>query len=293
MKKLSLLSIFLVLTHLNHSQNLIRNPDFELYSSCPVAISEVTKANFWYSAIENSDYFNCSFTGIPSIINTTTAYSGSGFMGFLSNGDLNGSAEAIGQHLIQPLIPNLRYSITFAAKRTDQGPYATNCGGIEVYGFKDSVPTPTALIHASQLPNALLLGSTSTIQDTIWNAHAWDFKVTDTVNYIVFTISKSPSCLEYAFIDSTSIIPLETTSTSEESVFGNFGIYPNPSAGHITVRFPDDNLVVVITDVLGKVVTTGQLRQSTVQFNLDHGGIYFVSIKTDHGVFARRVLVGQ
>src|SRR6185295_6100186 len=84
------------------SQNLFTNPDFELYSSCPVTQDEVNKATGWISIIASPDYMNCSYncwTGQALV----GAQSGTGYMGFASYGFAQ-ATEAIAQQLSSPLI---------------------------------------------------------------------------------------------------------------------------------------------------------------------------------------------
>ena len=291
MKKCTLLTFFLILKYFSNAQNLIQNPDFESYSTCPTSISEVDKANFWFTTIISPDYYNCAFVSHPDFPTTSLAYSGTGFVGFLSYGDVNGSGEALGQLLNQALLPHQAYSISFAAKRPYMGMYANNCSGLEVFGFSDSVPINAGFIHASQIPNAHLLVSTLTIQDTNWTSHMINFIVPDTIKYLVFTIGQSPICMQYIFLDSINLISLKTNSIVEQNAITQFSINPNPSNGLFTISLPDDNSEIFIRDILGRVVTTSHSARGELNQYLEKSGIYFVSIKTSQGLLIRKLII--
>ena len=171
MKKLILFVVQLLLMNSIHSQNVLENADFEYYSTCPTGISEVYKSENWFCAVATADFFNCSFVSNIDIPSGILAYSGKGFMGFLSYGDMNGSAEAIGQYLTKPLLPYTKYSISLAAKRLYSGAATVDTAGVELYGFKDSIPYDTSFIHISQVSNSNYLGTSSIINNTSWSLY--------------------------------------------------------------------------------------------------------------------------
>ena len=39
-------------------QNLVRNPSFENYSSCPIGWAQLANANYWTPMIHTPDYYN-------------------------------------------------------------------------------------------------------------------------------------------------------------------------------------------------------------------------------------------
>ena len=63
------------------AQNLLLNPDFELYTSCPVSLGQVDSAVSWQMVVESADYYNCglSTSSYPTV---PTAFSGTGVHGF-------------------------------------------------------------------------------------------------------------------------------------------------------------------------------------------------------------------
>jgi hypothetical protein len=48
-----------------HAQNLIPNPGFEDYTSCPTYAEEIAKAFPWKNLTLSTDYFNACNTLIP------------------------------------------------------------------------------------------------------------------------------------------------------------------------------------------------------------------------------------
>lgn len=292
MKKYTLLTLFHLLNYISPGQNLIQNPDFELYTTCPTGISQVAYANSWFSTIFSPDFYNCNFTSFFYFPTTSLAYSGTGFTGFLSYADVNGSGEAIAQQLNQPLLPNTSYSLSFAAKRPYQGAYANNCAGVAVYGFTtDSMPTDTLDIHASQLPGAVLLCATLPIQDINWTMHQLNFNVVDTIKYIVFTIGQAPSCQQYIFLDSLNLIYTGTTSVNETNAVNQFSLSNNPSNGSFTISLPRGNSEIIICDMLGQVISRTTSTEERLNGHLDKSGIYFITVKTARGTSTRKLII--
>lgn len=89
------------------AQNLVPNPSFEVYTSCPTSnSSEVYLATPWIEVQATSDYFNCS-----SLDHNYIARTGSGYMGVAAWRPSWGETyrEYIGVNLTQPLTAGITY----------------------------------------------------------------------------------------------------------------------------------------------------------------------------------------
>jgi hypothetical protein len=99
MKRINLLFaitlVFLLKT--SYSQNLVPNPSFEIYDTCPDNLGQISRAIGWHDAIPDGEYFNvCSHdtngSGIPYIgvpLNTAgyrTPASGNGYARYYCKG---------------------------------------------------------------------------------------------------------------------------------------------------------------------------------------------------------------
>lgn len=271
---------------------VIVNGDFEVMDSCPTNLGQVSLCHNWQMVVLHGDYYNCGLftTAYPS---DHTAFTGTGYMGFATYGNAIGAAEAIGQVLSVPIMPNISGTIELAAKKTSSGTWSQNCGGVSIYGIKGPLPIDTIGIHVSQLPNVFLLATTSMIQDSIWSTYTLNFTTQDTVDAIVFTNEHTPNCAECVFIDAVSV-QLNPSGTSE---FENpvIHVYPNPSQGKITIETNQIGSIksVQITDVLGKssmdlVLTT--FDNKIIIENVP-GGVSFVQIQFENGkLYTQRIV---
>jgi hypothetical protein len=82
---------FLYQTSLVYSQNLISNPSFESYHSCPPGTGELERAVSWESIRGNADYYHkCGYFGANSLIRNgggfQTPRSGEAYMGLCPSG---------------------------------------------------------------------------------------------------------------------------------------------------------------------------------------------------------------
>ena len=205
--KIILLVHFIFIVQCIKSQNIVSNHDFEQYSTLPTTNGEITKAIGWNEVIVSCDYMNTGFNGWTPQIGG--AYSGNGYAGFATYGDLIGSAEAIGQNITSnPIMPNTIYSIGLFAKKTSGvsslGSYNQNCGGITLYGYTVQPPLNNNFIHTSSLAGAMLLWTSNVVSDSLWHYYNGFFQSNMVINYIVFTMEQTPGCKQYVYVDSIS-----------------------------------------------------------------------------------------
>ena len=89
-KKITVINLLLVLVILQlPAQNLVPNPSFETYSSCPTTLDQVGNAPPWYRPTDaSSDYYNaCAGAGISTPTNgqgTQTPRTGDAYMGCIT-----------------------------------------------------------------------------------------------------------------------------------------------------------------------------------------------------------------
>jgi len=71
-------------------------------------------------------------------------------------------------------------------------------------------------------------------------------------------------------------------------------IFPNPSKGIFTLQSENENIVAVeIQNSLGEVVFQDvvNLGQATLNLNNQSKGIYFLTFKTDSGIFVEKIIL--
>ena len=138
-KTLLLLTLFTVhcsLFTILHAQNLVPNPSFEEYTTCPD--NYYMLPTDWYSCSGTPDYFNsCDSTGDYSVPNNgdgnQIAFNGVGYVGLYTvyysfmNGDYK---EYIGCLLKTPLIIGAKYYISFYVSLADISNCASNNIGL-------------------------------------------------------------------------------------------------------------------------------------------------------------------
>lgn len=280
-KVLHLTLILTVATLFNHSfgQNLVPNPSFEDYSTCPVSSFEIGVVDEWTNAGGTPDYFNaCSSSGGASVPLNFSGYEyaakGLGYVGiYLYNDGVNwpDNREFIFVDLIQPLEIGTKYYVSFDLSFTLDGleiGYACNGLGLlftENVDYNISNP-PETNNQATVFVDTIIsdtLGwyhyESSFISDSsysrIYLGNFFDDINTDTVSinnslytayYFIDNIcvsSDSLDCVEHAGL----------FDYSEETI----SVFPNPLAGNVLeINLPEELLdfEIFLTDAAGRQV---------------------------------------
>lgn len=134
MKKLLLLLFMVVysFTYLK-AQNLVPNPSFEEYSSCPNTECGISLATGWYSAGYTPDYYNSCASWPNGVPQNSVGYqypsSGTAYIGIAAWGFV--VREYITAQLTNPLEIGKKYFVNFKVSRIDRFVYcATNKIGV-------------------------------------------------------------------------------------------------------------------------------------------------------------------
>lgn len=85
-----------------------------------------------------------------------------------------------------------------------------------------------------------------------------------------------------------------TVSIAEENNSANtVTVYPNPSNGQFTVTLSEVNCELTITDMLGKQILKIKPTEKTIKLQLNQNGAYFITVKTDNVIVAKKLIVNR
>jgi len=281
-----------VLSTTADGQVALINPGFEEYDQCPDSHGQIDRATGWFTAIITPDFYHCEYLANSSFPSSTLAYAGTGFAGFLCSDASPGLAEAIGQHLIEPLTGS-QYSLRLATKAPSGGNYTNNCGGIAVYGFEDTLVQALNYTHASLLPGAMLLGVSGDVTDTAWNVTLIPLTLTDTVAHLCITFEQVSNCRQYVFIDELQLYGSTATAIDDATPAPMLSAYPNPSTGGIRIDCATVLNEVMVHDATGRLVFRSRPGATSTMFELGTPGAYQLSCITDAGLLTKRICIAR
>lgn len=150
-KKYTFLILLIILVKIGGTQNLVPNPSFESYTSCPTDHGQLDLASPWVSPTTGtSDYFNsCIGTGcghnfpwvcVPkNWLGTQMPHSGNAYAGFFIRWSSSSFyREYLQTQLITPMVAGQYYEVALHVSLSEQSEYASN--NIEIY-FSDTAIT--------------------------------------------------------------------------------------------------------------------------------------------------------
>lgn len=86
-------------------------------------------------------------------------------------------------------------------------------------------------------------------------------------------------------------------SIKENSFIADFQVFPNPSAGRFTIKFPErfGNRTVVITDAFGRMIKTivTNEHKEQVDITISSPGLYFVNLLGDNSNLTRKITINR
>ncbi len=271
------------------AQNLVSNPSFEIFDSCPSFDSQLYLATNWTININTVDYYN-SCDSIPldysvpsNILGFQEAATGNAYAGFVAYAHTNPEAnEFAGGQLISPLIPGTKYYITFKISLADATPNLM-CG-VDKIGmlFTNINLGDTVLLPNSFLNNYAHIYSSSIITDTInWVIVQGQYIADSAYNYFMvghfFDFAHTDfGCLDsnninnrfsYYYIDDVCVSPDSLAcDLNPEGIYNlketksNINLYPNPATEQLIIthsssffngvrELPFDNGQLIIKEI--------------------------------------------
>lgn len=296
------------------AQNLVPNPSFEQYDTCPIGQGNLYRAIGWSSYSETPDYFNsCNNigpAGVPSNIvsfqNARTGNAYAGFYAFALYG--NDTREIIGCKLNQVLNIGQEYFVNFyvnAAYNSKPGwniTFAVNKIGVRFSTKTYSYWDPVSINNFAQLY------TNSIIEDTLnWVKVSGSFIADSSYEFVsfgnFFTDSATthisigtPSSYAYYYIDDI-IISADSTFGNDEPPLINpiplIKIYPNPITDYVIIE-GDELENIMIYDLIGRNCCEEKLTKlsiNAINLNSLRNGIYIMKIKTKNNTVTQKIII--
>ncbi|MBL0050639.1 MAG: T9SS type A sorting domain-containing protein [Bacteroidetes bacterium] len=306
--KISLLVLILFATILLGQPNLIPNPSFEQYYSCPNNNQQVDTCIGWHSLMFTPDYYNkCSNVFASSIPDNISGYQdtydGDGYMGLISYFEYTFWREIIGAKLLDTLIIGNEYNFSMRISRGNWVYGANNITASNKIGVRLST-NEIISFDTIDINNTSQLYTNTIITDSAnWFLLSWNFIAdsnykyiaignffddanTDTINFSIDTIGFYwESGIAYYFIDSLNLKCISTIC-----ITGNLENLNNDDISNVV---NNENLIIssnkssiFYVDIFNAVGQHLMSKQASNTISIDLSsyktGVYFVSIRSPY-----------
>lgn len=313
---LSLITSFLA------SQNLVNNPSFETYTTCPSGLNsgspdQVKKTVNWYTIRDTPDYFNSCATStdvlVPkNVVGYQGAATGNAYVGFIAYDKLGFGREILAQQLSITLSIGQTYYVSLklclAEFSTSVSEYMP-CDkiGIRFSTVKSTTTTPPPINNFAHVY------SNAIISDTMnWTILSGSFIADSLYQYLMLgnffddlntdTLSNPPyGHRSYFFVDdicvSTNSITCPVSTNIQENIIGveDFKIFPNPSNAYISILDSKNKKTkIIMRNLNGNEVYSnefiGFIKVNSSDFV---NGIYFIQLKTESSVLTKKIIINH
>lgn len=286
--------------------NLVPNPGFEIFDTCPDWEGQIKRAVPWfqpYTPLSSSDYFNSCDIGIYSSIpqnfaGEQSARTGSAYVG-ISMGYFNGNnvREYIEIELIDTLEAGKKYCISFFVSCGDYSKRACDAMGAYFSTLPLTYNSPPwgLLSLNAQIEN--IVGNI--ITDTVGWVEVIDsfiaqggekfmtignFKSDINTNWITIN-ANAIHLYSYYYIDDVSVTLCDRIIGIKQFKEEDLRFSPNPTNEIIRINIPNEfqeKAVIKIYSVMGELVFIKTFRND---INIEYlsNGIYFLSIESQYG----------
>jgi hypothetical protein len=312
MKTTALLLLCFVFTaNFCSGQNLVPNPSFEEYDTCPDTWSRVYYAVGWNNAGNSPDYFHtCSFQDAISPPLTGFGYqfphTGAAYTGLSTyDRDLLNYRETIQTTLLSPLQAGVTYFFALYVNMGGMYTLGANKLGVLFSNINYSISTPAPVANFAHYYNTSIITDTSNwvkvsgsfVADSSYQfmsiGNFFDDSNTDTMGIGSVNIDA------YYFIDdvcvSTDSIYVAEWDGIQTSIPNRiddlFSAYPNPASDELRIQSYNTSTNWVLVNEFNQVITQGKHSKdfSIPVSNLSEG-IYYIMF-LDQGIKYSQKLV--
>ena len=289
--------------------NLVPNPSFEQYDTCPYNGGQIQYALSWINPATYStpDYFNaCGIGGhnVPNtvfgqqIARTGTAYAG--IVTYTNNPNWppqNNAREYIEVLLNDTLEFGKKYCVSFFVNKADSVQYVSNDIGAYFSAVPDTISSPQGYYVFPYIPQISNPINNLLTNDTGWTEISGIYVATGGEKYMIIgnfndfasttaTFVGGPSWAYYGFyyIDDVSVIECGTADNSEIITKNKLNVFPNPAKNELIIDMESPNKYSFnIFDLLGSKMESFSFDNSSNKIDLTNvsDGTYIFTI-TDH-----------
>jgi hypothetical protein len=327
MNKIYLAILVVLLGRISFAQNLVPNPGFEMYDSCPAHISQIHYATGWSKATwGTSDYFNeCADSaglGAANFAGYQKARTGKAYAGFfLYNWDIlfrdENYREYVEVKLSEPLQKDQKYFVRFYVSFGDSGVHATSCVGAYLSSAK--ITNDTFYHSLNYLPQVENPKGNFLTDGINWTAVSGSFTAKGGESYITIGNFRDSSETDTLFVvdhdrggfivfyqDGYYYIDDVCVATDSTTCEGSVGIdeirrseslvlFPNPFGEVISISSLNSEATSIsIYDYTSRLVLKEQVER-TATINTEHlaKGIYFYEIRNRTGLIRKGKIVKE
>lgn len=319
--------LFFFIVNTGNSQNLVPNPSFEDYDSCPHYPDQIYCTYLWFQpGIGTSDYYNTCDTihlpnppylpqvGVPfnwaGFQNARTGVAYAGFTVYAdSSWNLPNYKEYIEIKLTDSLQAGKKYCVQFYVSLCDSSSYATD--DISAYFSKDSIisgnyypfpiipqiSNPTGNIISDTLNWSLISGEFIAEGGEKWLTLG-SFKNDTNITIAIASPIINWYGISYFYIDDVSVIKCDTGNGIGEINKTEFvKIYSTSSEGIFTVEI--NNIYtsfIYVYNAMGQVVfTDSEMKKNSFSLDLSNqtSGIYFISVGLKDKIITQKIFLSQ
>lgn len=310
--------LLLLLSYSLNAQNLVPNPSFEQYSSCPFSYSQLSFVTNWMNTAiypwgGSPDYYNqCStvpLVGVPiNIFGFQQAKSGVAYTGiYLIQTGFNSVREYLEVQLSNPLIMDSCYRFEMYVNLGNECQWT--CTNIGVY-FSDTVVA--GINNIDPLPFLPQITYNGGIPfDTLnWVLVSGDYQAAGGEEYLIignydddfltdtsFTNPQGNESGGYVYIDEVSLIMIPSciNGINQENPFYYAQISPNPIVDHLKITHNSNNITqIILYDLAGKPILQKEFINQ-IFLDVQHlaKGIYVYEIRSKNGMIRKGKVVKE
>ncbi|MFH2141222.1 MAG: T9SS type A sorting domain-containing protein [Bacteroidota bacterium] len=317
MKKLLLICFLTIFSQIILAQNLVPNPSFEIYDTCPNGLGQVYKVNGWNIRINTPDYFNSCNSSNYSVPNAFFGYqnaaTGTGICGLYVYNSLNlYGREFLGCKLNDSLVVGQKYYISLKLNL----PNTATCAVNKLSILFSTVQFVDTLCHYSVYfsDNALILSDTI-INDTLnWVLlkttfiadSSYDFLIVGNFfeNHLIDTVLFSGNtCISYYYIDDICISKDSLYCNTINNVYDlikdedTFFIYPNPTSDFINIKINTSDAKTIcckLFDLYGRLIDQKIIINSgNINVTNYSEGVYVLQMKIKNTTLYKKIIINH